>query len=180
MNSFAYRDYLVLNLIKNGLWNKDMKNKLIAHNGSSVANIEEIPADLRALYKTVWEIKIQDQITMCADRGAFVDQSQSFNVHMTDINFGKLTNMHFYGWKRGLKTGMYYLRSKAAADAIKFTIDGKVLRAAATEQKEVPTPIAMPKTPESKESPVLNPAPSPATAIACSLANKDDCISCGS
>merc|ERR1739842_159335 len=87
----------------------------------------EIPADLRSIYKTVWEISQKQLINLAADRGHFIDQSQSFNIHMNNPNFGKLTSMHFYGWKKGLKTGMYYLRTKAAADAIKFTVDQAAL-----------------------------------------------------
>ena len=87
----------------------------------------DIPVELKALYKTVWEIKQRILVDMAADRGAFIDQSQSFNVHMSDVNFGKLTSLHFYAWKAGLKTGMYYLRTRAAADAIKFTVDQQVL-----------------------------------------------------
>ena len=90
--------------------------------------IPEIPADLKALYRTSWEIKQRSLIDMAADRGAFIDQSQSFNVFVQDPNYGKLSSMHFYGWKKGLKTGMYYLRSKAAADAIKFTVDQQALQ----------------------------------------------------
>merc|ERR1712154_695229 len=103
-----------------------LKDKLIAANGS-VQNIQEIPDDLKLIYKTVWEISQKKLINMAADRGHFIDQSQSFNIHMNNPNFGKLTSMHFYGWKKGLKTGMYYLRTKAATDAIKFTVDQEAL-----------------------------------------------------
>ena len=113
--------HLLKDLVKIGLWDDDMKNKLIAANGS-VQKISEIPQNLKDIYKTVWEIKQRELIDMSADRGAYIDQSQSFNVHMQNPNFGKLTSMHFYAWKKGLKTGMYYLRSKSAADAIKFTV----------------------------------------------------------
>jgi ribonucleoside-diphosphate reductase subunit M1 len=82
-----------------------------------------VPSDLKELYKTVWEIKQRHVLDMAADRGAFIDQSQSLNIHMTDATTAKLSSMHFYGWQLGLKTGMYYLRTKAAADAIKFTVD---------------------------------------------------------
>ena len=119
--------HLMKDLIELGIWNDDLKNKLIAANGS-VQNITEIPQDIKDLYKTVWEIKQKDLIDMAADRGAYIDQSQSFNVHMQNPNFGKLTSMHFYAWKKGLKTGMYYLRTKAAADAIKFTVDQASLK----------------------------------------------------
>jgi ribonucleoside-diphosphate reductase alpha chain len=99
-----------------------MKNKLISANGS-VQNIPEIPQDLKELYKTVWEIKQKTILEMAAERGAYICQSQSLNIHIQDVNFGKLTSMHFHAWKLGLKTGMYYLRTKAAADAIKFTVE---------------------------------------------------------
>src|ERR1035437_1057173 len=112
--------YLLKDLVKRKLWNDNLKNKIIAGNGS-VQNIEEIPQDLKELYKTVWEIKQKAVIDMAADRGAYICQSQSLNLFIENANFGKLTSMHFYAWKKGLKTGMYYLRTKAASDAIKFT-----------------------------------------------------------
>lgn len=118
--------HLLRDLIKLGLWNDLLKNKLIAANGS-VQDIAEIPKDIKEIYKTVWEISQKDLIDMARDRGNFIDQSQSFNVHMTNVSAGKLTSMHFYGWKQGLKTGMYYLRSQAAVDAIKFTVDKAAL-----------------------------------------------------
>lgn len=121
--------HLVHDLIELGLWDEHLKNKIVAHNGS-VQNIDEIPASLKQLYKTVWEIPQRVLIDMAADRGAFVDQSQSFNVFMPQVNFGKLTSMHFYAWKKGLKTGMYYLRTKPAADAIKFTVDPNAVKEA--------------------------------------------------
>ena len=114
--------HLLKDLIKLGLWNESMKNKLISANGS-VQGIPEIPKDLKELYKTVWEIKQKTILEMAADRGAYICQSQSLNIHIQDVNFGKLTSMHFHAWKLGLKTGMYYLRTKAAADAIKFTVE---------------------------------------------------------
>ncbi|MHA8080706.1 ribonucleoside-diphosphate reductase subunit alpha [Aquirufa regiilacus] len=114
--------HLLKDLIKLNLWNETMKNKLISANGS-VQNIPEIPQNLKELYKTVWEIKQKTILEMAADRGAYICQSQSLNIHIQDVNFGKLTSMHFHAWKLGLKTGMYYLRTKAAADAIKFTIE---------------------------------------------------------
>jgi len=114
--------HLLKDLIELGLWNDDLKTQLIADNGS-VQNISCIPADLKEIYKTVWEIKQRIVLDMAADRGAYIDQSQSLNIHMIDANASKLTSMHFYGWKLGLKTGQYYLRTKAAVDAIKFTVD---------------------------------------------------------
>ncbi len=99
-----------------------MKQRIIAANGS-VQNIDEIPANLKEIYKTVWEIKQRTMIDMAADRGAFICQSQSLNLFVEQPNFAKLSSMHFYAWKKGLKTGMYYLRTKAATDAVKFTVD---------------------------------------------------------
>lgn len=114
--------HLMRDLIKLGLWNNDMKNQLIVANGS-IQRIPNIPDHIKALYPTVWEIPQRAIIDMAADRGAFIDQSQSLNIHMENASLGKLTSMHFYGWKKGLKTGMYYLRTKAAADPIKFTVE---------------------------------------------------------
>lgn len=142
--------HLVNDLIDLGLWNEDMKNEIIKANGS-VQGIEDIPANIKELYKTVWEIKQKSIIDMASDRGAYIDQSQSLNVHMQDVNMGKLSSMHFHAWKRGLKTGMYYLRTKAASDAIKFTVrDDKKPEYTAEE------------------------------AMVCSLENPDECIACGS
>ncbi|OMH80564.1 Ribonucleoside-diphosphate reductase large chain [Zancudomyces culisetae] len=121
--------WLLKDLIDRKLWSDDMRQSIIAHNGS-IQSIAEIPADLKQLYKTVYEIKQKSFLDLAADRGAFIDQSQSLNIHMDNPNYQKLTSMHFYGWKKGLKTGMYYLRTKPAADAIKFTIDSSKLKAA--------------------------------------------------
>lgn len=114
--------HLLKDLTRLGLWNDELKQKLMAANGS-VANIPEIPNELKALYKTVYEISQKVIIDQAADRGAFICQSQSLNLFVENPNFGKLSSMHFYGWQKGLKTGMYYLRSKAAVDPIKFTLD---------------------------------------------------------
>ena len=116
--------HLLRDLTKLGLWDEDMKNRLIAANGS-IQNIKEIPDNLKLLYRTAWEISQRSILDMAADRGAYICQSQSLNVFMENVNNSKLTSMHFHAWKLGLKTGMYYLRTKAAADAIKFTIDKK-------------------------------------------------------
>jgi ribonucleoside-diphosphate reductase alpha chain len=113
--------HLMRDLIKLGIWNDSMKNRLINANGS-VQDIPEIPQNIKDLYKTVWEISQKAIIDMAADRGAYICQSQSMNIHIQNPNFGKMTSMHFYAWKKGLKTGMYYLRSKAATQAIKFTV----------------------------------------------------------
>jgi len=113
--------HLLRDLIERKLWSEDLRMQLIAQNGS-VQNLD-LPADLRELYKTVWEIKQRRVLDMAADRGAYIDQSQSLNIHMVDATTSKLSSMHFHGWQLGLKTGMYYLRTKAAADAIKFTVE---------------------------------------------------------
>merc|ERR1711935_556195 len=104
--------------------------QLIAHNGS-VQHLD-MPSDMKELYKTVWEIKQRHVLDMAADRGAYIDQSQSLNIHMIDVTAAKLSSMHFHGWQRGLKTGMYYLRTKAAVDAIKFTVDVATVRKSST------------------------------------------------
>merc|ERR1712032_562049 len=122
--------HLLRDLISRQLWTEDIRMQLIAHNGS-VQHID-LPADIKELYKTVWEIKQRGVLDMAADRGAYIDQSQSLNIHMTDATTAKLSSMHFHGWQLGLKTGMYYLRTKAAVDAIKFTVDVNQVRKAST------------------------------------------------
>merc|ERR1712187_597449 len=107
--------------ISRKLWTDDLRTQLIANNGS-VQSLD-LPVDIKELYKTVWEIKQRIVLDMAADRGIYIDQSQSLNIHMTDATTAKLSSMHFHGWQLGLKTGMYYLRTKAAVDAIKFTVD---------------------------------------------------------
>lgn len=144
--------FLVRDLIKLGMWNEEMKDRIIAHNGS-VQYIESLPQDLKDLYKTVWEIKQKSILEMAADRGAFIDQSQSLNIHMEDTNFGKLSSLHFTAWKLGLKTGMYYLRTRPAVDAIKFTIKETAAVKSMAQQQE---------------------------ALMCSLDNPEACVSCGS
>jgi len=114
--------HLLNDLVRMDLWNDDMKNRILASNGS-IQNIEEIPESTREIYKTVWEIKQKAILDMAADRGAFICQSQSMNVFMAEPTFSKLSSMHFYAWKKGLKTGMYYLRTKPAVNAIQFTVD---------------------------------------------------------
>ena len=114
--------HLLKDLVVLGLWNNDRKNRIIGANGS-IQNIEEIPADIKELYKTLWEIKQRTIIDMAADRGAFICQSQSLNLFVGNPTTSKLTSMHFYAWKKGLKTGMYYLRTKAAAQAVQFTVE---------------------------------------------------------
>jgi len=121
--------WLLKDLVDLGLWSDNMKNRIIAE-GGSIQNIPNIPADVKALYKTVWEISQRTVVQMAADRGAFIDQSQSLNIHMKDPTMGKITSMHFAGWKLGLKTGMYYLRTQAAAQPIQFTVDQEALKVA--------------------------------------------------
>ncbi|TMU54890.1 ribonucleoside-diphosphate reductase subunit alpha [Flagellimonas algicola] len=126
--------HLLEDLVKLGLWNENLKQELMRANGS-VQDIDVIPEDIKELYKTVWELSMKDIIDMSRHRGYFIDQSQSLNLFMENANYSKLTSMHFYAWKSGLKTGMYYLRTKAAVDAIKFTLDN-------TKKKEVPISVA--------------------------------------
>ncbi|WPU98180.1 ribonucleoside-diphosphate reductase subunit alpha [Mucilaginibacter sp. cycad4] len=116
--------YLLRDLVNLGLWSTSMKDKIISANGS-IQEIPEIPADIKALYKTVWEIKMRSIIDMAADRGAYICQSQSLNLFINSPNASKLTSMHFYAWKKGLKTGMYYLRTQAASQAVKFTVENQ-------------------------------------------------------
>lgn len=146
--------HLLKDLVKEGLWNKEMRQKIMASNGS-IQNINEIPQRLKDLYKTAWEISQKAIIDQAADRGAYICQSQSLNIFMENANFGKLTSMHFYGWEKGLKTGMYYLRTKAATDAIKFTIDKNVVEEVKTQAIE-----------------------DQQAAITCSLENPDACEMC--
>ena len=121
--------WLLKDLVDLGLWSDSMKNRIIAENGS-IQNIPNIPDDIKELYKTVWEISQRTIVQMAAERGAFIDQSQSLNIHMREPSLGKITSMHFTGWKLGLKTGMYYLRTQAAAAPIQFTVDQEALRVA--------------------------------------------------
>ncbi|MEY4866172.1 MAG: hypothetical protein RLY64_426, partial [Bacteroidota bacterium] len=114
--------HLLNELVRLDMWNDDMKNRIMAANGS-VQQIDEIPEEIREVFKTAWEIKQKSILDMAADRGAFICQSQSMNVFMAEPTFSKLSSMHFYAWKKGLKTGMYYLRTKPAVNAIQFTVD---------------------------------------------------------
>jgi ribonucleoside-diphosphate reductase subunit M1 len=123
--------WLLKDLVDMGLWSDNMKNRIIA-DGGSIQRIPNIPDDIKALYKTVWEISQRTIIQMAADRGAFIDQSQSLNIHMKEPTMGKITSMHFAGWKLGLKTGMYYLRTMAASAPIQFTVDQEKLLVADT------------------------------------------------
>lgn len=156
--------HLLKDLVERNLWGQDMKDALIAANGS-VQEIERIPTDLKKLYRTVWEIPQRSIIDMAADRGPYVCQGQSLNIHLQDPSFSKLTSMHFYAWKKGLKTGMYYLRTKAAADAIKFTLQRNNISPSRDARISPP--------------PVLQHADEKSGNY-CSLQGQDDCVSCGS
>ncbi|KAK9713296.1 hypothetical protein RND81_06G017700 [Saponaria officinalis] len=151
--------HLLHDLTAMGVWSPTLKNQIIYENGS-VQKITEIPAHLKDLYKTVWEIKQRTLVDMAVDRGCFIDQSQSLNIHMDQADTKKLTSLHFHAWSKGLKTGMYYLRTRAAADAIKFTVDTSLLK-------------------ESSKAPVEDDSTKIAQMV-CSLANREDCLACGS
>jgi ribonucleoside-diphosphate reductase alpha subunit len=176
--------HLMKDLIELGLWNENMRQKLIATNGS-VQAIPEVPQNIKDIYRTVWEISQKAIIDMSADRGAYICQSQSLNIHLKDPNFGKLTSMHFYAWKKGLKTGMYYLRTQAAADAIQFTLDKTAMQqkpevaekklVGVAETLAVPVVATMVETQQQAIPYDQNRAD-----MACSLDNPDACEACGS
>tara|TARA_B100000963_G_scaffold86151_1_gene73777 strand:+ start:2029 stop:4413 length:2385 start_codon:yes stop_codon:yes gene_type:complete len=153
--------HLIKDLIELDLWSLEMKDEILRHKGS-IQNIAGIPQHIKDLYKTTWEIKQKHVIDMAADRGAYIDQSQSMNIHMIDANAAKVSSMHFYGWKKGLKTGMYYLRTKAAADAIQFTVEAK------KSEDQTVSGLADRADITSKD------------AVTCSIDSPDDCLSCGS
>ena len=173
--------HLLEDLVDRGLWNEDMKQELMRNNGS-VQSIEGIPDDLKELYRTVWEMSMKDIIDMSRQRGYFIDQSQSLNLFMEGATMAKLTSMHFYGWKSGLKTGMYYLRTKSAVDAIKFTLDTK------TKPEAVPAVEATSKATVTATAASQNTVPveplSPQELkqmLAQAKDNEDDdCLMCGS
>jgi len=162
--------HLLKDLVKLGVWNDRLKSKIIAANGS-VQNIDEVPQNIKDLYKTVWEIKMKTIIDMAADRGAYICQSQSLNLFIQEPNFAKLTSMHFYAWEKGLKTGMYYLRTKSAVDAIKFTIDASVLNEQAAKVAEEKKVIL-------GNEDIL--VAQRQADMSCSLDNPDACEACGS
>ena len=175
--------HLLEDLVELGLWTEDMKQELMRANGS-VQHIEGIPADIKELYKTVWEMSMKDIIDMARHRGYFIDQSQSLNLFMEGATMAKLTSMHFYAWKSGLKTGMYYLRTKSAVDAIKFTLTNK-------EKAQVPetaaavaaqAPIKGNKATSTAAVPVepLTPEELKAMLQQSRESEDDDCLMCGS
>ncbi|MDQ1167661.1 ribonucleoside-diphosphate reductase subunit alpha [Flavobacterium sp. SORGH_AS_0622] len=157
--------HLLEDLVKLGLWNEDLKQEIMRHNGS-VQNIDKIPQDLKDLYKTVWEMSMKDIIDMSRQRGYFIDQSQSLNLFMQDANYSKLTSMHFYAWQSGLKTGMYYLRTKAAVDAIKFTLNN--------DKKEETAPSLV------AETEAISVEDYKAMLLKAQAADPEDCEMCGS
>ena len=169
--------HLLEDLVKLGLWTEDLKQELMRENGS-VQNLN-IPQDLKELYKTVWEMSMKDIIDMSRHRGYFVDQSQSLNLFMQNANYAKLTSMHFYAWQSGLKTGMYYLRTKAAVDAIKFTLNN--------DKKAEPIVSTQPKE-QLEVVQVVEPVPASAMSAEeyramielAKNAGPDDCEMCGS
>jgi len=197
--------HLVQDLIKLGMWTPAVRNQLIADRGS-VQHIRGIPDELRELYKTVWEVKQRSLLDMAADRGAFVDQSQSLNLFLAEPTIGKLTSTHFHGWRLGLKTGMYYLRSQGKANAIQFTVDQEQLTKARVavapgSSKADADKEQAPQAPQPRASPV-RPAPSSAPSAPENVAgnafrghgvvappfptsvsgvsDEDGCLSCGS
>merc|ERR1719225_1277692 len=166
--------HLLRDLTELGVWTDDLKNDIVSANGS-IQHCASIPDHIKKLYKTVWEISQKNVIQQAADRGAFIDQSQSLNIHIAEPNFGKMSSMHFYGWESGLKTGMYYPRTKPAAQAIQFTVDKNKVKETLSAKKD---------------KSVLDQAPAAASdlsavtknmeTLVCSIQNRDDCFSCGS
>ena len=173
--------HLLEDLVELGLWTEDMKQELMRANGS-VQHIEGIPADIKELYKTVWEMSMKDIIDMSRHRGYFIDQSQSLNLFMEGATMAKLTSMHFYAWKSGLKTGMYYLRTKSAVDAIKFTLSNK--EKAAVPEAAVAQASAATTTDAAKSAAVpvepLTPEELKAMLQQSRESEDDDCLMCGS
>ncbi len=177
--------HLLEDLVQLGLWSEDLKDAIMRNNGS-IQSIDGIPQELKELYKTVWELSMKDIIDMSRHRGYFIDQSQSLNLFMENANNAKLTSMHFYAWKSGLKTGMYYLRTKSAVDAIKFTLK-------TNSEVEKPTAgitaeASSPEVPQSQSQPAqvvssegsLSPDELRAIIAQSKASEGDDCLMCGS
>jgi len=184
--------HLLEDLVELGLWNDSLKQDIMRANGS-VQDIENIPQDIKELYKTVWELSMKDIIDMSRQRGYFIDQSQSLNLFLEGATMAKLTSMHFYAWKSGLKTGMYYLRTKSAVDAIKFTLDRKEKTEPVAEIVEVDEIIvaqqklAAAKTAAKFAKNITNTEVEPMSAeemkaliTQAKAAEGDDCLMCGS
>jgi len=173
--------HLLEDLVERGLWNEEMKQELMRNNGS-IQNIDGIPEDIKELYRTVWEMSMKDIIDMSRHRGYFIDQSQSLNLFMEGATMAKLTSMHFYGWKSGLKTGMYYLRTKSAVDAIKFTLDTKA-KAKTPEVELNSTAVAATATagtPSAVPVEPLSPQELKQMLSQAKESEDDDCLMCGS
>jgi ribonucleoside-diphosphate reductase alpha chain len=184
--------HLLEDLVNLGLWNEDMKQELMQANGS-IQKIKGIPEDIKELYKTVWEMSMKDIIDMSRHRGYFIDQSQSLNLFMEGATMAKLTSMHFYGWKSGLKTGMYYLRTKSAVDAIKFTLDNeKTTKSESDKSKQTAAAMKVPEATAAVTA-AIDPQTNPAAAIEplspaelkqmleqSKKSEDDDCLMCGS
>merc|ERR1719309_1885798 len=166
--------HLLRDLTELGIWSEELKNEIIVSNGS-IQNIDCIPENIKKLYKTVWEISQKNVLKQAADRGAFIDQSQSLNVHIAEPNFGKMSSMHFYGWELGLKTGMYYLRTKPAAQAIQFTVDKTKVKDAVAGKAEKNLADQAPAA--AGDMVELN---KNMETLVCSIQNRDECFSCGS
>ncbi len=181
--------HLLEDLVKLGLWNEELKQELMKANGS-IQHIENIPQDIKDLYKTVWELSMKDIIDMARHRGYFIDQSQSLNLFMEGATMAKLTSMHFYAWKSGLKTGMYYLRTKSAVDAIKFTIDNTKKEEVVKEKVEAvasaPAAAAITPPPSAEETAQIPVEPLTPEELKEMIAKSkegeqdDDCLMCGS
>ena len=181
--------HLLEDLVKLGLWTEDLKQELMKANGS-IQHIENIPQDIKDLYKTVWELSMKDIIDMARHRGYFIDQSQSLNLFMEGATMAKLTSMHFYAWKSGLKTGMYYLRTKSAVDAIKFTIDNTKKEEVVKEKLEAvattPAAAAITPPPSAEETAQIPVEPLTPEELKEMIAKSkegeqdDDCLMCGS
>ena len=184
--------HLLVDLVNLGLWNEDMKQELMQANGS-IQKIKGIPEDIKELYKTVWEMSMKDIIDMSRHRGYFIDQSQSLNLFMEGATMAKLTSMHFYGWKSGLKTGMYYLRTKSAVDAIKFTLDNeKTTKSESDKSKQTDAAVKVPEATAAVTA-AIDPQTNPAAAVEplspaelkqmleqSKKSEDDDCLMCGS
>ena len=173
--------HLLEDLVDRGLWNEDMKQELMRNNGS-IQNIDGIPDDIKELYRTVWEMSMKDIIDMSRHRGYFIDQSQSLNLFMEGATMAKLTSMHFYGWKSGLKTGMYYLRTKSAVDAIKFTLDNKAKAKVPEMEPAEKVAAASAIKSDSTSVPVepLSPEELKQMLSQAKESEDDDCLMCGS
>lgn len=166
--------HLLRDLTSNGYWTERIRNKIIA-DGGSVQNISELPKEVRDIYKTVWEIPQRAIIDMAADRGAYICQSQSMNVHIGEPSTAKLTSMHFYAWKKGLKTGMYYLRTRPKADAIQFTVNQEML----AETNQNPAQESPRKSPTSASTDITKPTVNTKFAGLHVKDDEEECLNCG-